>query len=953
MAGTDQSPNTHSQRGLNSRETESAWAIDHAGVRCRAWHMPGLVTDFRDQAKPLLALRGCHALSGFEIPFIPAPFREPRLPVSKILQDHRQRFLEEMLCMLHGLHDPVLWRGSARERLMPITTYDLRIVNDPRATGRLRFFLLVKAFVPIDRIDDNRPAMDIACRQVVNACQLCRAQAPPSLTLAPFMWIKSAAAVALGDSEVSDETLGLDSGFRSFGEVRRENFLTTLRTETDYQKFCQRLVAGEFFAVPEPWPDAPRDLVPTCNFLAATQERLVLSVRLQPTVRTQMEHAKLIEFHGKHKVPDGEKRSRRVQLALRLLSRVWQDRELYLTAVEVAGESEAAVRALLSTYAGEFAATSSRYEDGDRRDARSPLPAKLSALTDRERDVARFNLRHLEFLPWGGVSPEAVGATHPAGASPQGFPDLHSFVVADELRLPESFLRRDLELNPHLVRLRRLLSISEVAAVWRLPVASRIGQSGFICRLPSPFPQIPVPTMHSPDSVELGNIVYRGSDADIRFRLPLFSKNPKSPALSDYLVSVSGAPGSGKTSLALSILGQLGSGPPPSPPGAEDVIDPPHNSPLSQGLSQGLLSHDIRESAVRDSQVVSVIRCVREVPFLALDLAGHGRFQQLARSQNAGCKVHSLGDKSDSTFLFNPLEMPAHVPVPQHIERLVAMLTASSCASPEMVDLLTTALRQVYSQSMPVAVHLRDPSEHCIQHVTPTFRDVHSLMDAMIMGEDNTHLTVVISDRERRSLANQWSCLRRQLESVFCPVQPVQAWRNVTELLAFPTVVEFRNIESPGLKRLAFSWLLVCLAEAVSELPHPNRHALLVDDVHVLESSESGTAAQGTIWNFALSRILQPFLEGRKGCQVVILLHQSSERLIERLATSRPVYTLQFRPSNTVDTEFLASCLHLNNDQLQFVRESLSPGHVVLLEPTTRHPMIVNTRNARSFDGQS
>lgn len=526
--------------------------VERDGLHCRLWFGPGLITDYRRQAeRPLLAFRGCHAVGGFEVPSIPEPYHEPLVPLARVYADHREQFHADMARMLLGLHEPVMWRGSMRERLLAVTTYDLRIVNDLQrpTASRVRFYILFKSFVPIDRVDDEPAAHEAAIRQTLHAARLCRAQSPPTLPLRPLLWPE--------DGASTDRVLGLDGDFSAFGELRRENCLTTLRTEIEYQKFCEALHAQQFFAAAEPWPPAVHDLAATTTFMAQANERVLLSVRLQPTVRTQGEHAALLDFLDQMRNDDSLKRQRPRHVR-RLLARVWRSRELFQACVSTAGQSENTVRDLLATLASEF--TFVWNQDGaDDEETLGPKqrPARLSALSEREVDLARFNLFQIEQLPWGAVSEKVLAASLPSGA-PRGLPSLHTFAPNDEMRLPDRFVQRDLETNPQFVRFRRLLTLREAASIWRLPLASRIGSWGFTCSLPNPFAPPVVITNGEPSSgLTLGAVVHRGLRTDQRWAVSPFAASTESPALCDHAVVVAGGIGNVSRQYVVQLLRDL------------------------------------------------------------------------------------------------------------------------------------------------------------------------------------------------------------------------------------------------------------------------------------------------------------------------------------------------------------------------------------------------------------
>ena len=454
----------------------------------RVWDSAGLYPDFRRKREndsdnhAYYLTSGVNVMSGFEIQSLPDVIPEPDGAVARSDQykQHRNQFNIEMLRMLRGLHDPVLRRGDDTQRFLPLTNYDLRIVNSPNpdGIGNLRVFLLLKVFTELILGETDRAeATEFICRKLSDACLLCESLLPRNLKAIRFHWHPDRNLERpFAGHWVTDEELALTK-FPCLGEVRREHFLHTAQSKVDYTDFCnevvQRFTQDEIYSVPQPWPASRPDLLPTCKVMSRSNESMVLSVRIQPTFRTPIEHSAIRNHLDKartsntatqtsEKMKQEEPQNATLATSFsvgrkarfhKLFKRFFDYQEFFYATVQIAGSSKSAVWDIMSTYTSEHMVSEDLNESVELTQQSGfsrERPARILCLNDSEKDVAQFNLENIDFLPWGGLCPEAQVAARPGGWA-VGVPDLENFDPNDpQLHLPEIFIRRDLELDPAL-----------------------------------------------------------------------------------------------------------------------------------------------------------------------------------------------------------------------------------------------------------------------------------------------------------------------------------------------------------------------------------------------------------------------------------------------------------------------------------------------------------------------
>jgi len=889
------------------------------GLRLRVWEGPGLLTDFRPDAdRPQFMTSGVHALSGFEVPFLPEPYEDEGARTA-LADGQRERFLRDMIRMVHGLHLPEVYYGRVWERLLAFPTFDLRLVSTPgeKGPGRVRLFLLAKVFVPVEGTDVPAEARALACEKVIAACCLCRAVAPPILPLQPLDWVGSGAPDPDSPQEavaVRDEDLGLTSSFPFIGELRRENYLTGLEPEGEYEAFCSSL-RGEYpeqdqprvFAVPSLWPNSTHDLLPTCSVIAGSSTPVVLSVRLHPTLRTRQEHrALLCRQEEIRKAKEGRSKVLLTR-AERLTSEQATHHELFHMAVQVAGTDAGSVNEVLATLASEQAV---RWERQGEQPGMHSRPDRLMCLHSSELKVASFNLCCVELWPWGAVDDKARDSAIPTGSYTWGAPDLNSFPPPEELRAPDVFPHRDLEDEPNLVRHRMLVSLQEAASAWRLPIVGVGGQAGLASRLPNPFEQLPRETPTGPGTISLGLVQHRGVSTRQDYRVPLLGRQGAYTGIGDRVIVVAGSPGSGKTNFCLHFLEQL---------------------------------WDRAEGGHR-------------YPYLVIDPTRGLEFRWLLNAVPDDLVIFTVGDAREVPFCFNPFIVPQNVSLQGHISRLMSCFRAAYYMWDPLPAIFEEAIRLSYRRKFEGLGRRWDPAATFGTGRVEDYPTLSDVCAAMGTGAANECDTVLARQRELWSADGQGTenqatviastslrllNLRDNFDHIIGGPAPGRPCVELTKLLKVPAVLELGMIGDSQALSLIMAFLVVSLAGCIENRNRDEdpMHLLVIEEAHRLLSAEGGSSQEGSSSRAQAAEDINNLLaEVRKYGQGVMLLDQRPGSLVGGVIDNAYLVALH-RLNERKSFDQFADMLNLNPNQRRFAGVGLQPGEAVFLDRPTGIPV--------------
>jgi hypothetical protein len=104
------------------------------------------------------------------------------------------------------------------------------------------------------------------------------------------------------------------------------------------------------------------------------------------------------------------------------------------------------------------------------------------------------------------------------------------------------YRHRDVIARPELARLRRLLTLDETRRLCALTSTTSGGSRGLASRPPSPFEQLPAPREASDDTLEIGEVQFRGVGSGQTYSLPLLQGDGEQAGVSDRAIVIAGSP---------------------------------------------------------------------------------------------------------------------------------------------------------------------------------------------------------------------------------------------------------------------------------------------------------------------------------------------------------------------------------------------------------------------------
>lgn len=923
-----------------------------------------------------------HIVCGLEVPHLPEPFAGALTGGSRaeMVRQHRRRFHDQFGRVVGAIYTPAIYRANAHEWDVGHHVFEIRFLNSAVGVGaggppverlgsiaptQLRLLILVRVAVrlptssPPDeaRVRSLHRAVDLARK----ACRQIRALAPRELTLRDIHWAFDPADRAQcppGSAPGRDDSiqcwltpgqawLGAAENGLTVADIRRSYALNVPLPPLHRDRYMAQLQQGAqggedaLYALPVPLPAAGSSLMATLAALTSTSHPAGLCLRLQPTIKTDLEAKAMY---------DRFQILRRLEIenvATRHLAVTLLQEELFHAAIQVASTDADALNEITASYTGE------NKPDGPTPVLESPRRfAQVLPLTASERAVAAFNLCFLEFMPWGAVSNELHEQTLLSGNRPPAAPGLAFIGQAFALENQEVFLARDAEFDPRLMRQRMLITFDEAVDLWRLPVVEPGGQAGVTSRLPNPFEQLPEDTPDDGDAISMGVVQHRGRATGQHFRLPLIRPKRVTPNLAgvgDRVLMVAGSPGSGKTNFCLSFLGQL---------------------------------WDNRPNSGREPRV--------KYPYLVIDPTRGNEFRQVMRYAGDDLLIFTVGDSRCSGFRFNPFIVPRQVSVQTHISRIMSCFKAAYHMWDPLPAIFEMAIKRAYEGRRRPLWNTRHPgvawlaAEDFPSEAGEPFPDLDDVIGAMGRGGGSEpelwsvdgRPTVMFEQRDMwggqtenaativASTYLRLNSLRGSFGHILGAGQSADPLIDIAKLLERPVVLEMGMVGDSQALSLIMAFLLSCLRGTIETTGPALRDAaraagggwvnmLVVEEAHLLLSAEGGGGGKdaGNSKAQAAEDINNMLAEVRKYGQGVMLLDQRPGSLVGGAIDNAYVICMHRLNEEKSFTQF-SQLLNLSADQQRFARTELRPGEMITLDRRSGLPVLVRPPDEGTGDAK-
>ncbi len=333
-------------------------------------------------------------------------------------------------------------------------------------------------------------------------------------------------------------------------------------------------------------------------------------------------------------------------------------------------------------------------------------------------------------------------------------------------------------------------------------------------------------------------------------------------------------------------------------------------------------------------------------PFLVIDPSTGQEFRYLLADAKLKEQlvVFSLGDDDFVPLRFNPLVVPPKVPLRSHINRLIGCFKAAY----EMWDPLPT----IYEQALFLAYRQTgwQPHEKGGAHQRhPTLSDLAQAMNTILEGEMSTQFAGDAEGigRIRGSSQIRLNGLRDGIGHL------LDVEQNDTEFFAKvlkgPTVIELGALGDQNVITLMMAFLLTQLVGWIEHLRPPQtytgpEHLLMIEEAHRLLAAEGG-AKEGSRGKTA-EEIGVMLAEMRKFRQGVMVLDQRPSSLIGSVLDNARI-NLMGRLNDAEGFQRLSYVLNLNEEQQRFARTRLQAGQTLTVDTASGLPVLFRPPSVR------
>ncbi|MBN2003176.1 MAG: ATP-binding protein [Anaerolineae bacterium] len=345
-----------------------------------------------------------------------------------------------------------------------------------------------------------------------------------------------------------------------------------------------------------------------------------------------------------------------------------------------------------------------------------------------------------------------------------------------------------------------------------------------------------------------------------------------------------------------------------------------------------------------------------QTPFLVLDPStGHEyRYLYAAESLKNDLVVYTVGDNETFPLRFNPFAVPPGVTVRAHITRLLACFKAAYEMWDPLPAIYEAALARVYKDKR-FGWHMDEKwgGAQALQpcHHFPCLADFAQAIEDEI--EENVKPNYGRSEAGSALTGASQIRINGVLNSVGHVINVRQ--NDVTffqNLLSKPVVVELGALGDPGTLALVMAFLITQLAGYIEYAAPPGekrekrQHLLLIDEAHRLLSGEAtgGGAHQGNVRGKSAEELNTLLAEVRKFGQGIMVLDQRPSSLVGGVLDNALI-NIMCRLHDREGFEHLSHVLNLNPKQQRYAHTSLKPGDALMLDTQSGQPVLLRPPN--------
>lgn len=344
------------------------------------------------------------------------------------------------------------------------------------------------------------------------------------------------------------------------------------------------------------------------------------------------------------------------------------------------------------------------------------------------------------------------------------------------------------------------------------------------------------------------------------------------------------------------------------------------------------------------------------VPFLVLDPScGHEyRYLYAAPALHDDLVVYTVGDNDGFPLRFNPFAVPPGVTVRAHITRLLACFKAAYEMWDPLPAIYEAALARVYKDARfgwQMDEKWGSPRAPQPPYPFPCLADFAQAIEDEL--EENVKPNYGRSEAGSALTGASQIRINGVLNSVGHVINARQNDAAFFQtLLEKPVVIELGALGDPGTLALVMAFLITQLAGYIEHAapPGPQReqrqHLLLIDEAHRLLSGEptGGGAHQGNVRGKSAEELNTLLAEVRKFGQGIMVLDQRPSSLVGGVLDNALI-NIMCRLHDREGFAHLSHVLNLSPEQQRHAHTSLKPGDALMLDAQSGQPVLLRPPN--------
>ena len=311
----------------------------------------------------------------------------------------------------------------------------------------------------------------------------------------------------------------------------------------------------------------------------------------------------------------------------------------------------------------------------------------------------------------------------------------------------------------------------------------------------------------------------------------------------------------------------------------------------------------------------------KKIPWLVIYPVNKPDYRELrgVRSLKDDLMLFTLGD-SVSPFMFNPLDVPEHVPLWTHISRILRVFVAAYDLFEPLPMIYRKALQTAYERrGWRVDTEQGNPRREC-----PTMSDVYKAIEDVTesysYGKD-TQATIrqasVIRIADLLGLAGSWIDTRQGIP--------------LSDLLNAPVILELGHIGSPADTNLLMGLILNSLVGYLEGHPRPSDHLhiTVIEEAHRLMMRQETSFGSGNAMRVAAGEDMSNLLAEVRGYGEGLILAEQIPDLLVRGAVANTYVKLFHWLDDPESAQLAERVLNLSPEQNKALR-SMMPGFALI-----------------------